>query len=61
MRTFYWILVADMKITSDFASIKNLYFDLYLEFENYQKLVILACFLAKIRIILHFVVDISHT
>ena len=50
-----------MKITSDFASIKNLYFDLYLEFENYQKLVILACFLAKIRIILHFVVDISHT
>ena len=50
-----------MEIISDFASIKNLYFDLYLKFENYQKRVVLACFLEKIRIILHFVVDISHT
>ena len=61
MEANYWILVPDMKIIGDFASIKNLYFHLYLEFENYQKRVILVHFIAKIRIIFHFVKDISHT
>ena len=50
-----------MEFIEQFASIKNLYFHLYLEFENTQKRAFLMYFLAKISIILHFVTDISHT